>query len=343
MNVQQVGSLESLDFEKLNEADIRGEVLEPLLHRLGYRSGTRSNIIREQSLRYPKASLGRKNPAKDPELRGKADYILEVNNLVRWVLEAKAPSVSIGIDEIEQAWTYANHPEVRAVYFALCNGRTLDVYRSAYGPQRRAVLSLAYEAFERDFQILENVVGPEALLRDFRDVEVDVGIPIAPGLRSVARITNGAICYETNDLNIPVLKELQIAIPDGALERDEDGRLVALVNTVGPSRSLQELNERLRLSTFEMISQDNQLSTDPLRPTTFVYNNRVTLPAGEKLLDLSTWREVPLLANISFEVSAEAAGTYSDRVLSGVFTVKMQGLEMRFALSMSGSFKIHLA
>jgi hypothetical protein len=89
-----------------------------LLRYLGYRSGTSANVIREQSLslRYPKASLGRKNPKKDPELRGRADYICKIDDSVQWIIEAK-PAQDITINDIEQAYTYANHPEVRAVYF----------------------------------------------------------------------------------------------------------------------------------------------------------------------------------------------------------------------------------
>jgi len=57
-----------LEFEKLNEAE-----------HLGYRSGTQYDIIYERLLRYPRASLGRKNPERDPPLRGQADYMLEIN------------------------------------------------------------------------------------------------------------------------------------------------------------------------------------------------------------------------------------------------------------------------
>jgi hypothetical protein len=64
-----------------NETDLRDEVITPLLHLLGYRSATDANIIREQSLRYPRIFLGRKDRARDPPLRGRADYILEVE---RW-------------------------------------------------------------------------------------------------------------------------------------------------------------------------------------------------------------------------------------------------------------------
>jgi hypothetical protein len=68
---------ELLDFNQLNETDVREEILTPLLHLLGYRAGTTDNIIREQSLRYPRVFLGRKKPHADPVLRGKADYIVK--------------------------------------------------------------------------------------------------------------------------------------------------------------------------------------------------------------------------------------------------------------------------
>src|ERR1700739_4327959 len=192
--------LEPIQFENLNEADVREEVIAPLLRRLGYKSGTPNNVIREQSLRYPRLSLGRQDPRKDHELRGTADYILEIENRLRWVLEAKAPDPAIGVDDVEQAWSYANHPEVRAIYFALCNGRSLAVYRTSYGPEVPPVLSVTYDRFDQDFQLIENLLGPGALLRDFPNTAIDVGIPIAPGLRSIARITNGLVRYNTNSL-----------------------------------------------------------------------------------------------------------------------------------------------
>jgi len=92
---------EPISFQNLNEADVREEILAPLIRRLGYRSGTEHNVIREQSLRYPRAFIGRKDSKKDPILRGVADYILEAGSAVRWVIEAKAPDVEIDIDTIE--------------------------------------------------------------------------------------------------------------------------------------------------------------------------------------------------------------------------------------------------
>jgi predicted type IV restriction endonuclease len=328
-------------FERMNEADIREEVIAPLLRRLGYESGTDHDVIREQLLRYPRQFLGRKDSKRDPELRGKADYILEIRKHLRWVIEAKPPNALIESDDIQQAWTYANHPEVRAVYFGICNGRSLLVFRTVEGPNADALLGMEYKDFESNYLLLENLLAPKALLRDFPETRVDIGLPIARGLRSIARISNGIVRFEQNNLNMAVLNEFQTIIREGAIERDEDGRLVAFLNTVSPSRSLQLLNDRLGLSTFEMFSSDPQLSTDTQHPTAFVYAHEILLPAGEKLLDVSSWTEVSLPSNITCFVNASAQGTYADGIFAGSFTTNMR-YSLGLQVVMSGSFEIHL-
>jgi hypothetical protein len=333
-----------LPFEKLNETDVREEVIAPLLRQLGYKAGSENNIIREQSLRYPKISLGLKNPKKDPELRGKADYILEVGSRLRWVIEAKAPQIAIDRDAIEQAWTYASHPEIRAIYFVLCNGRTLSVFRTVQGPDVGAVFSLPYEEFDGRFQLLVNLLSPEALSLTFPNVEIDEGHPLAPGLQSLARITNGIIRYEHNSLSLALLDELQIWIADGAAERDENtGKLIAFLKTTVGSRSLQELNERLGLAEFEMLSEDTELSTDPAHPTVFWYRGTITLAEGEEILNMATWQHVKLSQNVTCDIVAKAQGVYRERLFSGAFETFTRYREFGLALSLAGSFEIHLA
>jgi hypothetical protein len=334
---------EPLKFDELNETDVREEVITPLLRSLGYRSGTENNIIREQSLRYPKIFLGRKSPLKDPQLRGKADYILEVQRTVRWVLEAKAPGVEIGTDEIEQAWSYANHPEVRAVYFALCNGRYLVVFQTNHGPHSQPLLSFPYAEFSHTLRQIADLLGPEALLRDYPRQQIDVGEPLGPGLRSVVRVTNGVIRYENNSLAIPALSELQIGIAEGAIERDEERRLVSYIRTTSPIRSFQLLNNRLGLDILEMVSPDAYLSTDPARPTCFRYESHVVLPAGEKTLDLNTWRPVVFPSNIHCHTLAEALGVLVGRTFRGSFATQINSVNLVSPVSLAGSFVVHLA
>jgi len=335
---------EPMNFEDLNETDVREEILAPLLRELGYRSGTIHNVIRDQSLCYPRALPGEKDAKKDPLLRGKTDYILVAGGKVRWVIEAKSPQGELGRDEIEQAWTYASHPEVRAVYFALCDGRRIDVFQTNMGPTASPILHLDYEALGNPdvYQRIKNLLSPAAILRDHPEHGVDIGPPLGPGLRSVARITSGLMRYESNSLNHPALNEVQMGIADGALERDERGRLVAYLRTTVPTKSLQELNERLGFSAFEMTSEDSTLSTDPAHPSVFVYDHAVILPAGEEILDLSTWRRFRLPINIRTHVLQRASGVLKDRRFGGKFDTELD-FEQQMKVRLAGSFAVHLA
>lgn len=334
---------ETLDLASFNETDVREEILAPLIRQLGYRSGTDNNVIREQSLRYPRAFIGRKKLNTDPLLRGKADYILEAGGAVRWVIEAKSPDSEIDVDSIEQAFTYANHPEVRAVYFVLSNGKRFAIFQTNQGPQQNPVMEFGYEELNDVLPQLGNILGPTALQRDHPSIVPDLGCPLGPGLRSVARIANGLIRYEHNSVGNPVLNELQTGITAGAVERDESGHMVAFLKTYGPSQSLQELNEKLGLSSFEMISTDKQISIDPERPTTFLYDKTLILPEGEQILDMNTWSTLKLPANISCHVIARAEGFLEGNKFSGSFTTKMNYIEGKTVIRMAGSFEIYLA
>jgi hypothetical protein len=119
------------DFDTMNETDVREILVRPLLDQLGYRHGTEAAIITEKTLRYEKAFLGRKNPKKDPLLVGRADYICEVNSYGRWVVEVKSPTDALAQDVVEQAHTYASHPEVAATFLLVTNGRTFRLYETA--------------------------------------------------------------------------------------------------------------------------------------------------------------------------------------------------------------------
>ena len=136
---------------------------------------------------------------------------------------------------------------------------------------------------------------------------------------------------------------MQTGITEGAVERDDNGKMVAFLRTHGPSQSLQELNERLGLASFEMFSEDGNISVDPENPTTFSYDNTVMLPKGEKVLDMNTWQPFMMPMNINCHVVATAKGVLHGNVFAGVFITEMNYLEARMAVQMSGTFEIYLA
>jgi hypothetical protein len=331
-----------------NETDVREEIISPLLRYLGYRARSDANIIRELSLRYPRVSLGRKNPLRDPPLRGRVDYILEVNGLVRWTIEAKPPTGTISIDDVEQAYSYACHPEIRAVFFCIVNGAELRIYQTNHGPSAAPVLTLLYSELPGAMQRLENILGPQAILRDHPRVHLDSGEPIGPGLRSVVRIVSGFVEFSDCEPPVPLLAELTLSISDGAIERDENGHLIVYVQSRSPFRSVNQFNERLGLNRLELVSPDSALSIKLDSPTVFRQEMEVVLPAGATFPNLVGTGELILQRNLTCISITVAAGVLAGTRLVGRF---LQSYEYRdlpnpgntLAINSSGRFEAMLA
>lgn len=333
---------EDYDFSLLNESDIREEIIAPLLRHLGYRSGTLANIIREQSLRYPRAFLGRKDTKKDPELRGRADYICEVDNSVRWIIEAKPP-VDITLNDVEQAYTYANHPEVRAVYFCLINGLQLKIYQTNQGPDALPLLEVGYEKLDEGFSRVQNIIGPDAIRRDYPRIEPDVGEPIGKGLRSIVRVTSGSVAFTRSNVGLPILGELTLTISGGSIERDENQHLIAYLQSQTPFRSMNELNTKPGLDRFELVSTEMNLSSDSSKPTLFTEVTNTVLPEGDTVFDPYNWKPLRLPRNISYRTETQAEGILTERRFHGNFRLRYQLLDSNQMIDTQGKFEIHLA
>ena len=336
-----------VDFTKFNETDVREEILAPLLRELGYRTGTSNNVIREQflRLRYNRAFLGRKNPYKDPELRGKADYICEVDGKIKWTVEAKSPTVPIGVDEVEQSYTYANHPEIRAVFFCICNGYEFRVYQTNHGPEVPPLLQVSYGDLNEKLEAIFNLLSPAAIQRWCPTQEMDMGKSIGLGLRSVARITGGNIRIFDTSVELPPFQGLTIMITGGAIERDENNLLRAFIKTLSPYARMQEVNERLGLARSEYLSQHTVLSSDGLAPTTFSASRQIYFSAGERMFDLLTWKDVILPLNIECNVTTEAKGVLTDHKFHGEFRaiMKYRVAVPQQVTKMVGDFEVYLA
>lgn len=330
------------NFNAMGEADVREEIVAPLIRHLGYRAGTQHDVIREQALSYPKLALGRQKNT-DPLVRGRADYICVADNQVRWVVEAKAPDAELGQAVEEQAWTYANHPEIRAVYFCVTNGREFKLFQTNRGPDAPAIFSCEYGQLSEMLTAIENLLSPPSVLRDHPLQQVDVGLPIGPGLRSIVRITNGSISFDSNSMNLRPLIGMLMSITDGSVERNELGKLEAHLSAVVPFQALQTLNEKFGLHQMHLLSTSDVVSTDPAKPTVFESIRHVTLPKGEVCLDMMTWRQVALPVNVTSIVHTMARGALRGSEFVGDFegNFTYQGLAQR--MTTRGRFRIHLA
>lgn len=335
--------MDGKDWSQFGEADVREEVIAPLLLRLNYKTGTDNNIIREQPLRYDKSYLGHKSPHRDWPLRGKADYTCEVKKKIRWTIEAKSPSGQISTEDAEQAYTYARHPEVRAVYFCICNGRELNVYQTADAPGTKPILSLKYEDFDISFRAIESLLGPDSILRNHPNITPDFGQPIGPGLRSLVRITSGKVVFHTCSPELPMLKGYTIFVVNGAVQRQVSKGLLAFLDTLSPYESLQRLNERLGLARFEIASNDSVISTDETRPTIFQSEHTVFLAQGEVIPNFLTGGNIQLPSNLTCKVKTLAEGILKDTIFSGNFQARYFYKETDLDIAMRGKFEIHVA
>lgn len=121
-----VSPFTDFDFTLLNnpefkEDSVREEIIVPILKILGYSSSGPNRIIRSKTVSHPFVMVG----SKKRKLTNFPDYLLEVSDKYAWVLDAKDPQEDInpGSKNVEQAYFYAIHPEIRVQKFALCNGK----------------------------------------------------------------------------------------------------------------------------------------------------------------------------------------------------------------------------
>lgn len=121
---------ENFNFELLDDPDfredsVREELISPLLKALGYSASPPHRIIRSQPLQHPYVYIG---TGKKP-INIIPDYLLLRDNKNAWILDAKGPRENIDEGKnVEQAYSYAIHKDIRVPFYALCNGHRLVVY-----------------------------------------------------------------------------------------------------------------------------------------------------------------------------------------------------------------------
>jgi len=335
-------------FVAMNETDVREEVIAPLIKKLGYRTGTEHNVIRELGLAYSRVQLGREK-ATDPPVRGKADYVLEAGGRVRWVIEAKAPSAPLDAAVEAQAWSYANHPQVRAVYFLVTNGRHFRLYATNRGPDAPAILEFAYEEIAQRIGAIAGILSPAAMLRDHPDVVIDEGEPLGPGLRSTVRISSGRLKVEWVEPKVAPVDLMTTNIVDGTATRRPGGGIAVTYRTEVGVTPLQTFNEQIGLNLVELATDDNALSTDPERPSVFRASPKFIVPKGTPSLDINTWKEGEAFSDFTVDIAIEASGHLAGQDFIGKFSSNMRMTfdvpevgPQAFDFATAGTFRLNL-
>ncbi len=115
----------ALDSPNFKEDAVREDIIAPILRKAGYRATGSLRMERSRSLAHPFVMIG----SKKHKINIVPDYTLYEGSEPLLVLEAKAPGESIIHSvHVEQTYSYAIHPDVRCVHYALCNGRQLAFY-----------------------------------------------------------------------------------------------------------------------------------------------------------------------------------------------------------------------
>ncbi|SBT05673.1 conserved hypothetical protein [Candidatus Propionivibrio aalborgensis] len=156
------------------EDSVREVIIAPMLSKLGYHSTGRQTVVRSKSLVQPFIYAGtRRHPVTIIP-----DYTLIFDGKPVAVLDAKSPSERIDLQaHVQQAYSYAIHPEIRTHHFALCNGRRLSVYSVQ---SATPLLDIAYEEFESRWSDIVKHLAPKFLLEpDLRKLAPDFGFKVS--------------------------------------------------------------------------------------------------------------------------------------------------------------------
>ena len=144
-----------LDNPEFQEDAVREEFVNPILKGLGYSSNKPNQIIRSRKLLHPLVYIG----SKPKKVYIIPDYILEVNGKPVCVLDAKSPSEAVVKSQnVDQAYSYAIHKNVRANYFALCNGKEFALYDTR---EVKLILHFPIKKISEYWKSLKNILSPE--------------------------------------------------------------------------------------------------------------------------------------------------------------------------------------
>jgi hypothetical protein len=328
---------------QMNESDVREDVAMPLLRSLGYATGTVNDIIREKTLTYEKDFLGRKKPTDAP-LRGRADYILTVLGAGSWTLEIKAEGIDIDIDAIEQAITYARHPQVSGSYAAILNGKRLVVFHNTQRSTDAPLIDLLVTNPTELAKQLENTLSPIAIRHDCSPPIVDLDMSLATGFRSSAQIKKGSVIYEDfswqSNVTLPPdavsqlneacrrMSGMTVSATGGRIARDKQSRIRARLDWAFPNEDLRKFAQD-KIGEMEYVSLSPTVSDDPASPTVFHVVGKVHIETGDSVFDIISWSTNVSNLDAVMVYAGQATGFLKDGLFQGIAEARY---EMQFPL-----------
>ncbi|WP_194164529.1 type I restriction enzyme HsdR N-terminal domain-containing protein [Microvirga thermotolerans] len=310
----------------MNEADVRETIVRPFLHALGYAHNSPNHIRTEMTLRYSRAFLGRKKPGKDPKLEGRADYMCEVISHGRWIVEVKAADHELSLDDSEQAYTYAAHPEIAAFYYVLTNGWEFKVYR--IGEPREPLLHWRLAETDERFSVIRNILGPRAIKERAKRDAIELEKPLAEGLRSRVKIVGGFLTYSDHMASNPrinsALKQIagsRAPVIGREVTRSAEGLLRADIEIANSNSALDAIAKAAGFESYVFESAQEYVSTDREHPTIFQNIAAGEIPSGTASRHVPGVLPMQMPFSIKFTAFTEAVGFVEDNVFQGTFSI----------------------
>ncbi|GLB25246.1 hypothetical protein LXJ15735_14870 [Lacrimispora xylanolytica] len=159
--------------EGFKEDSVREEIITPLLKCLGYSTfDTQNLIIRNPHLKHPFIHFGTRSTKIDLI----PDYLIQVNKKNAFIVEAKSPSEKILTGRnVEQAFSYAIHREVRIRRFVLCNGKEISIFD--VDKEKPLLDFILGSATEENWKELFELLSPAAFINpNIFNYKLDYGI-----------------------------------------------------------------------------------------------------------------------------------------------------------------------
>lgn len=142
------------------EDSVREELILPILKRLGYSASPPNQICRSVPLEHPYVYIG----SQQKKIHIYPDYLLKAGDKVTLILDAKGPREQISEGKnVEQAYSYAIHKDVRSDYFALCNGYEFTLFHISSWPY---TLKFSLKEIDNHWNQLARLVGTEAIKKE---------------------------------------------------------------------------------------------------------------------------------------------------------------------------------
>ena len=162
-----------LDNPSYKEDAVREDIVSPILRALGYKESGEIRMERSKNLIHPFVKIG----SKSNKIYIIPDYTLYFENTPLLILDAKSPSEKIhNSAHVEQVFSYAIHPDIRARYYGLCNGRDLVIYSfSSWEP----LIDISVQEIDAKWDVIYKALSPKYLLQPYlRNFMPDYGLSL---------------------------------------------------------------------------------------------------------------------------------------------------------------------